>query len=242
MNKFSRFYLLYKNTIIFGIIVIVIGGLSFTGIYFFGILDNNKDNEDQIIELEEIETLDSDNKDENLEKIEDNEIEDAKKLIKVDIKGKVKNPGVYVLNEGDRVLNAIEAAGGISSDADTSVTNLSKRITDEMVIIIYSKTEVKNFVKTKDEENQKQNACNKDINDSCINLNEHKDEVSNKKISLNTATLEELMTLSGIGEEKAKLIIEYRNTNGKFNNIEELLNIKGIGQAIFDKIKDNITI
>ena len=136
-------------------------------------------------------------------------------------------------------------AGGLTENANTSVINLSKKITDEMVIIIYSNYEVENFKRTKEIEesiikqcNQKDNNSLK--NDACIVNNT--EENINSKISLNSATKEELMTLSGIGEAKAEDIIDYRNKNGGFKNIEEIKNIKGIGDSMFDKIKDHITI
>ncbi|MBE6157325.1 MAG: hypothetical protein E7160_00805 [Firmicutes bacterium] len=136
-------------------------------------------------------------------------------------------------------------AGGLTEKANTSVINLSKKITDEMVIIIYSNYEVENFKRTKEIEesiikqcNQKDNNSLK--NDACIGNNT--EENINSKISLNSATKEELMTLSGIGEAKAEDIIDYRNKNGGFKNIEEIKNIKGIGDSMFDKIKDHITI
>ena len=120
----------------------------------------------------------------------------------------------------------------------------SKKVIDEMVIIVYSKDEVKDFKKTKELEQQVQEKClqkdeNALKNDACISNTQTNTPT---KISLNTATIEELMTLSGIGEAKAKEIIEYRNTNGPFKTIEELKNIPGIGESIFAKIKENITI
>ena len=112
-----------------------------------------------------------------------------------------------------------------------------------MVIIVYSKDEVKDFKKTKEIEKQVQEKCiqkddNALKNDACITTN----PTTPTKVSLNNATVEELMTLSGIGEAKAKEIIEYRNTNGPFKTIEDLKNIPGIGESIFAKIKENITI
>lgn len=113
-----------------------------------------------------------------------------------------------------------------------------------MVIIVYSKNEVNDFKKTKELEKQvQQNCVQKDENalknDACISSNTTSTPT---KISLNTATVEELMTLSGIGESKAKEIIAYRDTNGPFKTIDDLKNIPGIGESIFAKIKENITI
>lgn len=152
--------------------------------------------------------------------------------IKVDIKGAVNIPGVYELNDGARIIDVIKLSGGLNDEADTSNINLSKRIFDEMVIIIYTKEEVNNM--DDDIMFEKDNLSNSDI--------EIKDEtiIENIKISINSATKEQLMTLSGIGESKALAIIEYRN-NTKFNSIEELTNVPGIGQSIYEKIKNNIT-
>ena len=111
-----------------------------------------------------------------------------------------------------------------------------------MVIIIYSNQEVKEFEKTK--EHILQDKCiqkdeNALKNDACINNNQSTN--TNKKININTASSEELQTLPGIGESKAKDIITYRETN-KFNTIEDIKNVSGIGDALFAKIKENITI
>ena len=113
-----------------------------------------------------------------------------------------------------------------------------------MVIIIYSNQEVKEFEKTKEKEKILQDKCiqkdeNALKNDACINNNQSTNTPN--KININTASLEELQTLPGIGEAKAKDIITYRETN-KFNTIEDIKNVSGIGDALFAKIKENITI
>ena len=147
------------------------------------------------------------------------------------------------MKESSRVIDVIEAANGLTSDADTSVINLSKIIEDEMVIIIYSKKEVSDFKKTKEIEKQVEEKCiqkdeNALKNDACIS--NEKTEIKGK-ININTATKEELMTLSGIGESKANDIIKYREKK-KFESIEELKEISGIGESLFAKIKENITV
>ena len=113
-----------------------------------------------------------------------------------------------------------------------------------MVIIIYSNQQVKEFEKTKQIEEQVQEKCmqpneNALKNDACIE-SEKKD--TNTKVSINNASLEQLMTLPGIGESKAKDIITYRTSKGPFKKIEELMEIPGIGESIFAKIKENITL
>lgn len=175
-------------------------------------------------------------------KKEENKIEEE--LLKVDIKGEINNPGIYELKSTSRVIDVIEKAGGLTENANTTVINLSKKITDEMVIIIYSNKQVEDFSKTKEIEKQVQNNCINPSeeslkNDACIT---EKETTISGKVSINTATLEELQTLPGIGEEKAKNIIKYREENGLFTSIEDLTKINGIGESIFAKIKENITL
>lgn len=184
----------------------------------------------------------------NIKKEKDEE-EQKEVYYQVDIKGEVINPGIYTVKEGSRVIDVIRLAGDLTEVADTSVLNLSKKVKDEMVIIVYSYDEVENFTETKEKEEKEQDAClnqNGIENDACI-----KDSTSDTgsssvvisgKVSLNTATLDELMTLPGIGEAKAQAIIEYREEVGAFQNIEELKEVNGIGDSIFDQIKENITI
>ena len=167
-------------------------------------------------------------------------------LFKVDIKGQVNNPGIYSLKEGSRVIDVIEASGGLTENANTTVINLSKKIEDEMVIIIYSNEEVNNFSKTKEIEKQViENCIKKDEtslqNDACINISNEESNTNNKTININSATQEELMTLPGIGESKAKDIITYRSEK-PFTSIEDIKNVPGIGESLFAKIKENITI
>ena len=139
----------------------------------------------------------------------------------------------------------IRLAGDLTANADTSVINLSKKVEDEMVIIIYSQEEVANFVQTKEIEQQKQEECRQPqsstiINDACI-IEEAGENDTLGKISINTATKEELMTLNGIGEAKAEAIIKYRDEIGSFQSIEEIKEVSGIGEELFAQIKENIT-
>ena len=113
------------------------------------------------------------------------------------------------------------------------------KLKDEMAIIIYSKDEVKNFVKTKEEFNEKIDEC-KISNDVCL---EKLDDSNNSNlIDINRATISELMSLPSIGEAKAKAIISYRESNGLFKSIDEIVNVKGIGDSLFEQIKDYIKV
>ena len=169
------------------------------------------------------------------------------KKIKIDIKGEILNPGVYQLKENDRVSDAINVAGGLTENADTELINLSKTLKDEMVIIIYNKEEIE---KIRQESNktetiikyiEKKCTCPDTTNDACIKK-ATTEEKKDTKVSINTATVEELMTIDGIGESKAKAIVKYRETNGNFETIEEIKNVSGIGESTFEKFKDYITV
>lgn len=180
---------------------------------------------------------------------ETHEIEENKEEISkynVDIKGAVKKPGVYLVNSNITVNDVIEIAGGLASNADTSIINLAKKIKDEMVIIIYTKEEVKksNIVDTVIKVVEKECVCPNIQNDGCLN-EEITDNITNKEnnglININTASKEELQTINGIGQSKAENIIKYREEFGKFKSIKDLLNVDGIGETLYEQIKVYIT-
>ena len=149
----------------------------------------------------------------------------------VDIKGAVVNPGIYRVQESAIVHDIIVLAGGLTEDADTSNLNLSKKVTDEMVITVYTHEEVEKL--------EKQDAIVETDKDS--SKTDDKSEQTGL-VSLNTATLEELMSLPGIGESKGKSIIQYRENCGRFTKKEDLLNISGIGEKVYAELEAYITI
>ena len=167
--------------------------------------------------------------------------------IKVDVKGNVVNPGVYELDDNSRVIDAINIAGGLLDNSNTELINLSMKLKDEMTIIIYTNKEINDYKKSL---NQKEIVyvevpkCPDNINDACINKSSETktSEKLNSKISINTATVEELTSLTGVGLSKAKDIVQYRETNGSFNTIDDIKKVSGIGDALFEKIKNNITV
>lgn len=187
------------------------------------------------------------NKEKTIEYIEEETKEEVIiETIKIDIKGSVKKPGVYELNIGSRVIDAIEKAGNLNKDADTSLINLSKKLSDEDVIIIYSNDEIKEYRETskieKYDEVEIECNCPDNLNTSCINEKTTSTEETNSLISINTANADKLKEISGLGDSKVKNIIEYRETNGPFNSIKDIKNVTGIGDSLFEKIKDYITI
>jgi len=220
--------LIYPITIIFFILIIIYV------IYIKNNLENNKYNDINIVNDIEEEIIKAN--------------PDEEKIIKyhIDIKGAVKKPGVYNVDSNITVNDAINIAGGLTKDADTSLINLAKKITDEMVIIIYTKEEVKNsnIVNTVIKVVEKECICPNIENDGCLN-DEINDNITNKEdgklININTATKEELLTISGIGESKANNIIKYREEQGKFDTIEDIKKVEGIGDTLYETIKIYIT-
>lgn len=169
----------------------------------------------------------------------------------VDVKGAVNQPGMYMIEQGMRVNDAIELAGGVCDNADTSLINLARKVKDEMVIIVYTRDEVIRS-NTKFVMDTSINDSYDNVNDALVyveddsssdNSNDSVEEDNEVKlVNINTASLEELVSLEGIGNSKAEAIISYRETNGKFETIEDILNVSGIGNSVFEKIKDYITV
>ena len=140
-------------------------------------------------------------------------------VIFVDIKGAVKNPGVYQMKSGDRVKDALDAAGGLTAEADSQKVNLAKRLEDQMVIVVPKVGEEAQEIP------------------SGVTSKEASKE---GKVNINTATVEELKTLKGVGEKKAEAIIEYRKKNGSFKTKEDLMKVRGIGKKLFESFQERI--
>lgn len=200
------------------------------------IINNNK-TEIEVIESNE---LSVNNELEEIKEEYKEKNNELKNYITVEIKGEVLNPGVYRIEENSRVIDLINIAGGLTENALTININQAKKLLDEMVIVIYNKNDLKEEIKT--EYVYLECECPKIVNDGCINEDNPKEEIKEiKKISINTAKLEELTKINGIGEKTALKIIEYREKT-KFNKIEEIMNVSGIGESLYEKIKDSITL
>lgn len=218
----------YRKQIILGISLVIVLATTISSIIYF--YEPKKEKKIEKVAVEKIK--------------KETKKGDTEKLYMVDIKGEVISPGIYELPSTSRVIDVINKAGGLTDIADTSVINLSKKIEDEMVIIIYSEYEVNNWLTTKQEEDYLQEKCqnsedSKIENDACISDNVI--ENNETLININTATKEELMTLSGIGETKALAIISYREKT-PFTSIEDIKNVSGIGDSTYNEIKDYITV
>lgn len=148
-------------------------------------------------------------------------------MIVVDISGAVIKPSVVELPEGSRVYEAIEKAGGLSKDADTTILNQAEMLTDGQKVYIPTQQEI-NEIAGK--------------GNSAMILPSTMNTKHPELININTASTEMLQQLSGIGPATADKIISYRNENGKFNQIEDIKNVSGIGEKTYDKFKNKITI
>ncbi|WP_226680151.1 helix-hairpin-helix domain-containing protein [Sutcliffiella horikoshii] len=162
----------------------------------------------------------------NSEEIEESEeVEVVEQEVLIDIKGQVMQPGVYRMKMGDRVIDAVEKAGGFMEGADSDKVNLAALLVDEMVIIVPAEGEEAEEV----------------IIQPVTNDSEHK-EASGGLVNINTATEEELTSLTGIGPSKAKAIVDYRSENGLFKKEEDIMQVTGIGEKSFEKLRKQITV
>ena len=199
-EKWESWSLLAKAAVIGGILLILVG---------VGGLFSKK--EESVEETTVVETTVL------AEKIEASTTQET--VIFVDIKGAVKNPGVYQMKVGDRVKDAIDAAGGLTEEADSQKVNLAKRLEDQMAIVV---------PKVGEEAEE-------------IPAGETRKEATKEgKVNINTATVEELKTLKGVGEKKAEAIIEYRKKNGSFQTKEDLMKVRGIGKKLFESFQERI--
>lgn len=141
---------------------------------------------------------------------------DVEETVMIDLKGEVKRPGVYELPQNARVKDAIEEAGGFTVEADEWSVNLAQKVMDEMVIFVPKKMD------------------GMDAESLSTSME--------GKVRINYATQEEIETLNGIGPKKAQAIIQFREENGFFQTIDDLLQVQGIGEKTLEKIKDQIQI
>ena len=244
MNKIKEIFDYYFNIICFCLIIFLLSGV----IYIIYTCKSNKEKTNYNSELASVS--------------EECKISSNDK-IKVDIKGAIKNPGVYELESNSTVDDLIKLSGGLKKNATTENINLSKILENQMVIKIFTNTEYnksitpviekvsecicpdvninecKECTVTKISEEIKSNKGDEAIIEK--NVEQAIEAEQKTTISINKASKEELMTLPGIGESKAMSIIEYR-TNTPFNSIEDIKNVSGIGEALYEKIKEFISI
>lgn len=144
----------------------------------------------------------------------------------VDVKGAVKQPGVYPLTTEERIIDALTIAGGITDEADTKLINYAQKLQDEMVI----------YIPKQGEEPSPEAVATQAQPTSTTS------QTTTTTVNLNTADETQLMTIPGIGPAKAASIISYRTEQGNFTTIEDVKKISGIGDKTFEKLKDYISV
>lgn len=205
--------------------ILLIISISILGLLFIYILKNldEADNNDEIIINNEINIIMQEQESEKIGII------DKKEKVVVHIIGEVNDPGVITLEEGSRIIDAINSAGGKTEEADLSKINLAYIVEDGTQIYIPRINENLNDVELISSEAGKQVVLDNSISEKSLG-----------KVNINTANKEKLETLPGVGETTAQKIIEYRDINGKFKSIEEIKNVNGIGESKYNSLKDKI--
>ncbi|MDN6194593.1 MAG: helix-hairpin-helix domain-containing protein, partial [Alkalibacterium sp.] len=205
------------------------------GVLFFSVLLilyfsflKNSENTDHMDDVVTLETLVEDGAEDGVKEKQNDienklDIEEAPSIsseVVIDIKGAVKKPGVFSLETTERVIDAVDAAGGVLENADTKHINFAQMLEDEMYIYIPE--------------------IGEEISQT-VDL-ETKNQIKGEMININHADENDFATLDGIGPSKAAAIIDYRDENGSFKTIEDLLNVTGIGEKTFDKIKERLKV
>ena len=152
-------------------------------------------------------------------------VSDAPEIITVDVKGAVKQPGVYELRSDSRVHDAIHKAGGMTAEANSQSVNLAQKLSDEAVIYVAK-------------EGEDVPALGSSESSATSSASAEK----TGKVHLNRATETELQTVSGIGQKRAQDIIAYRDANGPFRSVDDLKNVSGIGEKTLEKLRDAFTV
>lgn len=237
-----------KNKIIYIFICIIIVILCVIILFFLDKKDASS---------EDYNYLEISEESKNSNTTEDNNTE-VQNNIYIHIMGEVKNPGVVIAKEGDRIKDIIEKAGGTTEKADLKNINLAYKVEDGQKINIPNIDENKNenvlqekdYEKNKSTTNNTNNKNAKNVNhitkssgtNVIVDGNNNDAESKSSKVNINTATQTELETLNGIGTSTASKIIKYRNEKGKFKKIEDIKNVSGIGEAKFKKIEADIVV
>lgn len=152
----------------------------------------------------------------------------SQEKIMVDVKGAVRQAGVYELPVGSRVYDAVQKAGGMTDEANSQSVNLAQKLEDESIVYVAK--------------NGEEVAPVASVSASAGTTGDGEKQSKDGKVNLNTATEAELQTISGIGQKRAQDIIAYREEKGKFQSVDELKNVSGIGQKTLEKLKEHVTV
>lgn len=213
----------YKLFVGLAVVGAVLGG--------FFLIKGNHQPQNQVAALSQEVTSSSSSTEEEEEKVvAKTKGEEESEQVTVDIKGAVKNPGVYELRAGARVHEAIQKAGGLTADAEAKSINQAQKLTDEAVIYV-AKIGEEGADVTQTGQHQA------GASDSAGASGGKSD-----KVNLNTATEAELQTISGIGQKRASDIIAYRESSGRFKSVDDLKKVSGIGDKTLEKLKEYVTV
>ncbi|WP_130819969.1 DUF655 domain-containing protein [Anaerococcus vaginimassiliensis] len=207
-----------KDKIIYGLIVAVV--ILLANFIYTNDVGSFFDNDNRISLIDQ-DKLESNKIDDSLD-VEDESID--KSIKKVHISGEINNPGVYEIRDEQRLEDLIKEAGGLTNEADDRNLNLAQRLEDQMKI----------YIPNINEENSLENT---DRNQEALPVS----NTDSSLVNINTANKDELMSLPNIGDKRADAIIEYRKTQ-KFEKIEDIKNVTGIGEKYYEALKDLITV
>lgn len=221
---------LFKDKKKLGIYIIILILLTILGFNYYrnGYKELRKNNDEDIFVEQNNESDNSayfENESNSKSEFSEKSIPLKDKNIVVEIKGEVKKPDVYTLEDESIVKDVIDLAGGVTEEADISNINRAKKLQNHELIYIRNKNEINNKVE----------------DNTVVNNIETTTNASNM-VNINSATLEELKTLNGIGDVKANGIIEYREKSGGFTSTDQIKEVDGIGEKMFEKIKDKIEV
>lgn len=211
-----------KNRKLLKVLLIALAVVA-CGVIFTFIKSSESQAQGELVSGYEEESSDEDETDESSEETSENV--SSSEMVCVHVCGAVNNSGVYYLEAGSRVHEAVEMAGGLSEDAAEEYINLAAVLTDGEQIYIPTCEEAQ------EQDFEIASSSQSDSSSSDDGL-----------VNINTATSEELETLPGIGQTKAAAIISYRENNGDFSSIEDITNVSGIGESTYENIKDYITV
>lgn len=222
-----------KQKMVIAVLVCIAVIIALVFIYKF-----YNDGEDEVLGIENDNANITEGQEEGIGKEKTNKIGiiDSKKTVIVHVVGEVNSPGVVTLNEGARIIDAINAAGGKTEEADLSKVNLAYVVEDGIQIYIPSIRDVRTVGESQ--------FIREDAGEDIINTNASNEDNSNQgaKVNINIANVEKLQTLPGIGQSTAQKIVDYRTQNGKFKTEEDLKNVTGIGESKYNSLKDKITV
>ena len=150
--------------------------------------------------------------------------------------GEVEEPGVYMLESGDRIYEAVEMAGGMTADAGTCAVNLAESVYDGLMVYIPDREEAAGMAGSGVSAGGSGAKAGEGTSGGTASSPE------DGRLNLNTASLAELMTLSGIGQTKAQAVLNYRDVHGGFSSVEEIMNVDGIKEGLYNRIRDQIKV